>query len=185
MDKKFPKGDLPLIVLSAHSHSWISAIIRIATKAYYSHAMWLVSDYVVASQDKYFKTRPLSDYMGKGGRLKFWQIKNLSKEEKAKLAKAIREDLNKKKIKTRYDWPMVLGQLLAAVFKKDGFKKIQNPYTHFCSEIIAKHLRKIGIHTLHHPSPKDLNEYFNLSKEDFRVYGWWSYERGFQKGGDK
>lgn len=178
---KFPKKDFPLIVLSARSHGWLSSIIRILTKAEYSHAMWLVKNGVVASQDRYFKTRPLSDYTGKGGMLKFWQIKNLSKSEKAKLARAIREDLGKK---LPYDVIALFGQLFKAVFKKDGFKKLQHPHTYFCSEIITKHLRKIGIHTLHQPNPGELNEYFKKSKEDFKVYGWWSYERGFQKGGD-
>ena len=199
-----PKKDLPLIVLTNTVYSeegwfWslISAIIAALTDGP-AHAMWMIWDNklkrpVFASQDKYFEKQPLEKYLKKGTHLEFWQIKNLDEKERLKLIRAVHKDLNRPKDETTYDWAMSIGQGLATVTGRDRFKKIQNPAKYFCSEIMCYHLRKIGIFitkplkggkttTLDHPSPADMKNCFMREKQDFRVYGWWSKDRGWQYG---
>ena len=183
--KEIKKSQLPGIGLSASSDSPISGVIKDGTGGNYSHAFWIIWDEinnmpVAASQDLVFKTRPLLDYLHRTGKLKVYYLK-ITDEEKEKLMKVILEDLGKPKWKTRYDWPMFIGQTLASITKIEWFKKIQAPWIHFCSEIIASHLKKaLNIivtnaknKPVKHPNPPDLNEFCRKIEEKFGLLGRW------------
>lgn len=170
---KITKEDCPLIVLSAHSFDWISFLIKWWTNSNVSHAMWLIDNNLVASQDLFFDTKPLTEYMVEGGHLEFWRPL-FTEDNREKLFNIINADLHKPKIKTRYDWIGIIGQII----KWDDFN---NPRTTFCSEKIMEHLMKFNLFKLlkkemnisEHPSPKKLKTFMIQFPKLFELVGIW------------
>jgi hypothetical protein len=134
-----------------------------------------------ASQGNFFAEDPLSRYMTKNSRLKFWKIKNLKKEEKDLIEKRINERLTRKRpfwrFLTDYDYLGILGQAI-------GIKRLNNPFRVYCSEQILEDVLKdviqlaiekdgLIIRLPQHPSPNDINEYFKYHPR-MEVYGRWS-----------
>ncbi len=174
---KIPKDDLPLIVLSTHSSGFIAMWIRWRTKAYYSHGMSMIQPGEFASQGNTFSVVPVSRYMTRNSRLKFWRIKDLKEWEKNKILSRINKRLNFPWWKRGYDHIGIIGQAL-------GLKFINNPWRVYCSEQVKADwlddiiglLADLGIDATelpNHPSPKDLNEFFK-NYPRFEVYGRWS-----------
>jgi len=162
------QDDLPLIVLSDHSSGFIQWIIKWRTKANYNHVMTMIWPGEFASQGNVFSSVPLSRYMTKQSRLKFWRIKDLTKEEELLIRKRIFDRLNLPRRKRRYDYLGILGQAT-------GLKFIRSPSGRpYCSRQVKwDDLDGIIDMVEKYPSPKDLNEYFKQHPR-LEVYGRWS-----------
>ncbi len=165
---KINKAELPLIVLSDHSSGFFEWVIKFRTKANYNHIMTMIYPGEFASQGNKFSLIPFDRYMTKYSRLKFWKIKDLTKDERTEIKKRIIKRLTKKRPWWRrlsdYDYIGVIGQAL-------GIRKINNPLKTYCSEQVKSDVL-VGIIELEyihdkkyhflprHPSPKDINSFF-------------------------
>jgi len=160
---KIKEKDLPMIMLTDNLRSFISWGIRHHTKGNYSHIGFIIHPKMFASQLLTFKEVPIENYMKPYYRLKFF-IVNLDKKKREEIIKTVEELLNQPFYKKTYDFLGILGQFLNIRF-------INDPFHHYCSEIVADVLRKYIILPLK-PSPSDLNRI--MSKNDnFRYYGHW------------
>ncbi len=162
---RFKDDDLPLIVLSTHSSGFIQWLIKFKTKSNWNHIMLQLNKGRFVSQGNTFSSIPLDRYMTKYSRLKFWRIKELPFSQKNKLADLVNKDLKSPWWKRRYDYLGIIGQAI-------GIKQVNNPNTMYCSERVAKYLRKILDGIPAHPSPEDLNKIFKKHKR-FEVAGYW------------
>jgi len=159
--------DLPLIVLSDHSSGFIQWLIKWRTKANYNHVMSMLWPGGFVSQGNTFSGISLNRYMTPNSRLKFWKIKDLTKEEEKLIYDRIRRRLDRPWWKRGYDHVGVLGQAL-------GLRFINNPWAPYCSEQVKKDFLDDIIGGIRkHPSPKDLNELFKKHPR-MEVYGRWT-----------
>lgn len=166
--ENIPVKDVPLIVLSDFSSGIIQSLIKIRTASEFSHIMVMHRKNFFASQGNMFSEAPLSRYMKKGNRLKFFQIKNLTEEERWALSKKMEADLNAPWYKRFYDYPGIFGQAF-------NIRWFNSPFRAYCSERVAAWLRvlprfkNISVH----PSPQDLNEIMKADQINFELYGVW------------
>jgi hypothetical protein len=165
---KIPRERMPLIVLSTLSSGFTSMWIRWFTNASYSHIMLMLWPGEFVSQGNTFSSVPIFRYLKKNSRLKFWRIKDVTKDEKQKLYDMVANDLSGSWWSKSYDHLGIIGQFL-------NIRKINSPTRMYCSERVSKYLRGIkGFEDLPvHPSPKDLNELFKKN-ERCEVYGRWA-----------
>ena len=164
-----PEADLPLIVLSDFSSGVIQSLIKIRTSGSFSHVMVMHRTGFFASQGNMFSEAKLERYMKEGNRLKFFRIKNLTKEERRALSRKMEADLAAPWWKRFYDYPGVIGQAL-------GFRWINSPWRAYCSERVAGWLRtlqRFKNSVTIHPSPQDLNETMKRDEGNFEFYGIW------------
>ena len=157
--------DLPLIVLSDHSWSPISWVIKWRTKSSWNHAMIMVRPGEFVSQGWFLNKVPIKKFMKRGSRLKFWKIKDLSDSGRIMIETEVREDLRLPKWKTRYDFFGILGQAV-------GIKVINAPWVNYCSERVSRWLSRVIKGLNSHASPKDLNVSFKKN-ERLECYGYW------------
>ena len=165
---KIKESDLPLIVLSDNLQGFFAWITKVHTHGLYSHVMEMHQPGYFASQSiSGYKIIPVRKYMLPKYRLKFWKINDMSNTKAREWKKLIAKDLKAPWWVRRYDFIGVgLGQLLK-------IKWLNNPWTKYCSERVAIHLRKIfGFLIPKHPSPSDLNKLFERSQR-YQVYGRW------------
>jgi len=175
---KIPQEDLPLIVFSDHSSGLIQSIIKIRTKGYYNHVMWMHREGLFASQGNTYSEVAVKRYMKKGNRLKFITIGGLTDTEKLLILASIKKKLALPWYRKIYDWFGILGQII-------GFKKVSTPGLDYCSEDVPRHLRAVSGFVAqkdirqfiaglpHHGSPEDLNKYIKEHPECATVYGRW------------
>jgi hypothetical protein len=179
--RDIPEQDLPLIVLSDHTNGLIQSIIKIKTKGFYNHAMWMHKPGMFASQGNTYSEIPVESYMRRGNRLKFIRIRGLNVLNKDQIRRSIKAKINRPWYKKTYDWLGILGQAI-------GLKKISTPGLDYCSEDVPRHLRCIApidsnplksfIKDLpRHGSPEDLNEHFKKHKDVTQVYGRWDSDK--------
>ena len=163
-----PPQDLPLIVLSDFSSGVIQSLIKIRTSGSFSHVMVMHRNGFFASQGNMFSEAKLERYMKEGNRLKFFRIKNLTKEERRALSRKMEADLAAPWWKRFYDYPGVIGQAL-------GWRWLNSPFRAYCSERVAAWLKVLPrLKNLPvHPSPQDLNEIMKADKTNFEFYGIW------------
>jgi len=159
--------DLPLIVLSTHSSGFTQWLIRWRIKSNWHHIMMMITPGMFASQGNVFSSASIDRYTTKFGRLKFWRIKDLTEDQKKLLSKMIKKDLTESWWKRKYDYIGILGQAL-------GIKKINNPWSMYCSERVAKYLKKFLDGIPDHPNPGDLNEIFKNHPQMEVVGYWWA-----------
>lgn len=176
--EKIPKLELPLIVFSDHSSGFIQAIIKIRTKGFYNHVMWMHKEGMFASQGNTYSEVPVSRYMKKGNRLKFVQINGLTDVQRNLIVASINKKLKRGWFKNMYDWIGILGQAI-------GFKKVSTPGLDYCSEDVPRHARALLPYITdekvkdfisglpHHGSPEDLNQYMKDNKEGNKLFGRW------------
>jgi hypothetical protein len=160
---KIPHDRMPLIVFSDLSSGLIQFLIKWRTNSSYNHVMLQLTPGEYVSQGNVFSRIPIWRYIKKNARLKFWEIKDLTKYERRKFYELVDADIKLPWWRRRYDYLGVFGQLL-------GIVKINNPRTMYCSERVAKYLTLIGIEMPKHPSPADLNQLFKANPR-FSVYG--------------
>ncbi|HHE04785.1 MAG TPA: hypothetical protein ENL19_01825 [candidate division WOR-3 bacterium] len=163
-----PKERMPLIVFSDHTSGFIQWLIKFRTNASYNHCMFLLYPGEFVSQGNVFSSIPLSRYVKKNSRLKFWAIKDLKNYERYKIYNMINKELKGSWWSRKYDYLGILGQIL-------GIVKINMPGNMYCSERVSKYLRELeGFEDLpEHSSPKGLNEAFKKHLR-MEVYGRWT-----------
>lgn len=158
--------DCPLIVFSDHSSGFIQWIIKWRTKASYSHAMVMIEPGKFASQGNVFSNAPLSRYIKRGNRLKFWKVKELTVVEKKLFEARVNKKLNLPWWKRNYDYLGIFGQAT-------GLRFFNVPWKQFCSEVVRDFLKEPILSDLpRYPSPKDLDQWFEGEKR-LEVFGYW------------
>lgn len=163
--KSIPQRDLPLIVLSDGTTGLVQWAIKWRTNASYNHVMIMNKPNIFVSQESVYHEIPLSKYLKKNCRLKFWQMK-INENEKKIILDTIEKQLKENWYKRSYDYLGILGQIT-------GWKWINTPWKDYCSERTADTIRQIFPYIPSHPSPEDLNEIFKEHPEHFQVYGKW------------
>ena len=163
------KDDLPLIVLSDHSSGFIQWAIKWRTKANYNHIMSIVWPGEFVSQGNRFSAVPFDRYMTKRSRLKFWRIKDLTRDEKTLIKTRVLARLDRKRsiwnIFFDYDYLGIVGQAT-------GLKFINNPYRTYCVEQVVEDIltdvidfeyEKDGelVKLQKYPAPVDTNIFFD------------------------
>lgn len=163
------KKDCPLIVLSTHMTGGLQFIIRKNTEGTYNHIMFLLEPRLVASQDWFFETKPLSDYVGKGFKLKFWSMHDhFSKRE---LRRVIQDHLALPKWRRFYDVPGCVCQGIP------GLKKVNIPFLHFCSERVPKIINDAyGVGAPNNANPAECNQYFKDNPKTYKYYGHYTFD---------
>lgn len=176
--RKIPQRDLPLMVFSDHSSGFIQAIIKIRTKGFYNHVMWMHKEGMFASQGNTYSEVPVDRYMKRGNRLKFVSINGLTDVQKKYIIASINKKLKRPWWQNMYDWFGIVGQAI-------GFKKVSAPGLDYCSEDVPRHARAIIPYVVdedvkafleglpHHGSPEDLNQYNKDNPEGNTLYGRW------------
>ncbi len=162
--RKIPEDRMPLIVLSDHSSGIIQWLIKVRTKSKYNHIMMLNRPGVFASQGNVYSEVPLSRYMTDQSRLKFWRIKDLTKDERKLISERINTRLSLPKSKSGYDYLGILGFLI-------GFRWINSSAKPYCSENVMNILEGI-IDLPQHPSPEEIDVIFKKHPR-LSVYGRW------------
>lgn len=122
--------------------------VKLKTKGFYGHFMWLIGPDELASQWFWFQRQQLQHY--NKCYLKFVHNPLWTDLDRIKLLIAIKSDLDLPVYKTLYDIPGVVGQLL-------GLDWFNLPGFDFCSER-GKYLTLVdNKYDLKYPTPKDLN----------------------------
>ena len=148
-----PKTTFPLLTVSDNKRSIFSKIIKDQTDGRWNHAMWLLNSRCFVTQGIIYKTRKTRDFMDKKHRLKFWHNPDWTSEDKAKLVKYMQVRLNEGLLKRSYDVLGVFGQLIKV-------RKIQSPWTQYCSETVGNALRLVEPEfNLMFPTPVGINEW--------------------------
>lgn len=155
---------LPMMVLSDNLYSWLALKIRQHQKGYYNHFMWMHRTGFFASQDFFFKEIPATKYLKGKHRLKFWMNLKWTQADRELIKMAIQKDLEKPKLKTRYDWIQIIGILL-------GLRKLNIPGIRICSDYID-YLKLVdeNYDLKKHPSPPEINRWLK-GREGYQVYG--------------
>ena len=160
--------DLPLIVLSDNLRKFIPWAIKSHTSGNYNHVMVMIHPGEVVSQDLTFKVKPITKYMTPAYRLKFWQFKDMTAEEKVAFEKAVQADLDLPLYKRLYDPLGILGKLIRVPW-------INIPWLDYCSEKVIQFARKFLPSLGDHPSPSEINcECKNNPR--MQVFGWWFFD---------
>jgi hypothetical protein len=168
MDENFPleywktfPGPYPQMVFCDNARGFFSLGVKVRTRGFYGHFMWMVGKNELASQWWYFQRQELDHY--EGCYLKFISKPSWTDEQRRILLKAINADLDLSPWKTRYDVLGVIGQLFGC-----GWLRRTNLY--YCSER-ADYLELIdGTYGLKHPTPSELNAWTKQSGK-FEVTG--------------
>lgn len=167
MKKLFTENNVkyPIIVLSDNLRSLFSLLIRRHEHGNYSHAMILYEKNKLASQEFLFRTRDLDKYKKPYIRLKFFELKEVSDEDREYAINKIKEDLKKPFYKRTYDFLGILGHVI-------NFPSLNNPFRTYCTERVVKYLRLLKYRPPSHPTPSELNEYL-MKNRCVKLLGYW------------
>jgi len=147
------KEPLPILVLSDNMFSYLSWRIKAHTHGFYNHAMWLIADGRVASQDLFYKEKAIKEYLQGNHRLKFWYNPAWTNEDRLALLKAIHQRLALPRRKRFYNFLGIIGQRFRAPW-------ISSPTRRFCSQNAVEILKLAEPEcNLFNPSPADLNRW--------------------------
>jgi len=137
-----PDGMCPLLVLTDRRGFIPWAIERLTGKGretgHYNHAGALYRRGVVAEQCWRFQRTPLKNYLDGKHRVKFWFNPDWTEAQRTEMDIELQTLL---RIRGKYDWPGVLGQLWASVFRMPGLRKINCERRNYCSEAMVKVFR--------------------------------------------
>lgn len=160
--------DVPLIVLADDKRGLIGWGIKAHSKGNYNHIMEMVDIDHFATQDTVgYRLVNKKKYFKPCYGLKFWKINNLTDKQRKLWLKTVQDELSEPWWTRSYDFLGILGQMLK-------IRLINNPWTKYCSERIASRIRLVlGIKVPKHPSPSELNKFFNENPEIFTVYGYY------------
>lgn len=157
-----PDRMCPMIVLSDNIRSLFSWGIKVHTQGCYNHMMWLLPGGELATQNTFFTTQPVEDYLS-NYRLKFWYCPTWTLVERERIIKRITLDLEKPFYKRSYDYLAILGQL----FHLDW---VQTPGVDICSDK-ASYLNILdNSYDLEHPDPGDVNRWLE-ENDRYLIYG--------------
>lgn len=164
---KISEEDLPLVVLADDRRGFLGWLIKAHSKGNYNHCMEMHFLGLFASQQIIgYKEIPIEKYIKPYIQLKFWKKKSITKEQKVNWFSCISSDLNESWWRRRYDFLGILGHLLR-------MRWLNNPYTKYCYERVAEHLREVlGMKLSRHSTPSNMNMVFNKD-EDMEVYGYY------------
>lgn len=156
------EADLPLICFSDDRRGFLGWLIKAHTSGQYSHAMEMVEPHFFASQNfTGYKKVPIQKYMKPSILLKFYQPKDLSDKKKRQWKKEVEKELAEPWWKRRYDY---IGAVVGQILPWQWFRKINNPWTKYCSERVAGRLRRLlkMIIPLHR-NPSELNAILKMN----------------------
>lgn len=169
--QEFTEKDLPIVVLVDDLRGGLGFLIKEHTSGNYNHAMIMVKPGKVVTQNNLLKELDIKDYLKSYKMLKFWSIKNLTKDEKRILCSTIAIDLSKPWWERLYDYVGIFGQAIK-------IPVIQWPWAKYCSESVAGYLRLIPrfVSWLSRvPNPSEMDAVFKKHPADVEVKGyWWS-----------
>jgi len=126
--EKIPAERCPMICLANGFTSVFGLMISLRLKEFWTHAMWLMTPEILASQWFWF-TRFRIGVFNKHS-LKLWWNPRWTPEQRAILKSEINRRLAMPKWKTRYDLLAVVGEAL-------GLSWLQNKRVDFCSEAVC------------------------------------------------
>ena len=155
--------DMPYVVFEADNEGWISFLIR-KVAGQYNHAMWLTPK-GFASQGLRFSYVPTAKYMRRGIKMKFFKIVDMTDEEQAAIYTLIEKRVNAPWWRSRYDFLGIFGQLI-------GIRKLNNPFTSYCSEQMADDLTLTMVNIKGKPTPEELEEFIKVHPR-FEYVGHW------------
>ena len=162
---KITEQDLPLIVLADDMRGFIAWVIKSHSEGNYNHIMTMTRPGFLASQDPIgFREVKIQSYMKNNIRLKFWQIIDITPEEKQKITEAITKDLKGSWWDRRYDYLGIIGQFLHLPW-------INNTWTRYCSERVRDYFKDILTLPIH-PSPSEINAICKTNPR-MKEYGFW------------
>ena len=124
-----PADKLPMMVISDNLQGLFGLLIKLVTKSFYSHFMWMHEPGMMATQAWWFHEAPVTSF--KRNSLKVFWCPTWTPDQRASLVQVIDGCLGKSWWDTRYDVLGVIGQLL-------GLDWLQSKKHQFCSEHIAK-----------------------------------------------
>ena len=165
--------DLPLVALTDNLTSWVSALVKLHSnlrhheKHDYSHAMLWTTPGHFASQGLAYELVPLSYYLRGEHRVKLWYRPDWDVRAKARIRASVYRALREPWQKRRYDALGIVGQWLYSILGVGRWVNRGNRY--YCSERVRSHLEDEPI-PLAHPSPADLDRYFEGSPH-WQCYG--------------
>lgn len=162
-------SQLPVFILCDNLRDFIGWSIKAHTSGNYSHCVVMINPYKVVSQDVVLNERLIDSYRSEKYVLKFYQIKNITEDEKQLITNAVKDDLNKPWYKRFYDVVGFVGQAF-------DIYKLQLPSLNYCSENVAKYMRLIPRIALWLPkevSPSKINDLCKQHPEDVELLGYW------------
>jgi len=123
---------------------------------HYNHAAALYRRGVIAEQGWRFQRTPLEKYLDGKHRVKFWWNPGWTDAERTAMNIELQTLL---RIRGKYDWPGVLGQMWAAVFRMPELREMNCERRNYCSEAMVKVFRLADLFLFcdDHASPSDLD----------------------------
>ena len=165
-----PSHMYPMLVLSDGAFSVFSYLIKLRTRGFYNHSMWLTSPGVVASQHLLYKKRSLAPYF-KAHRLKFWYNPDWTENDKFAIKSTIASKLEQSWWLRLYDFKGIIGQAL-------GKRLLEWKWAYYCSEGDGEILRVVEpSFNIDKPSPRDLNDWCKAN-EQMVVFGKYDPDTG-------
>jgi len=162
--------DLPVIALEDNRNSFLGWLIKSHTKGDYNHAFIIHRPGYCVSQDfNGFKERPISDFMKDDILLKLWGYRGVTNTQRQSILTNINTELIKARSWLSYDYLGLIGQWF-------GFKGLNNPWQKYCSERVEEIIKPLSLGLPLHPSPTDLNIFFNNHQPPMFVKGYWLSE---------
>ena len=155
--------DMPMVVFEADNEGLISFLIRWVS-GQYNHAMWITPK-GFASQGLRFSYVPIKHYMRKGVKLKFFKIVDMTEEERAAIYTLIEKRVHAPWWRNNYDFLGIFGQFI-------GIRKLNNPWTTYCSEQMASDLTLTIVNIKGKPTPEELEEFVKVHPR-FEYVGHW------------
>lgn len=143
----------PAVVLTDCLKSYISRRIKLHTHGDYSHAMLLLADGRLISQDAILRVVDFAHYISGRHRVKLWGTAMWDEPVISRAITAAAERSLKRPVSGRlYDWLGIVGQYL----RMPG---INNPNRTFCSEFVRNILAAADSRFSRpkHPSPCDID----------------------------
>ena len=123
---------------------------------HYNHAAALYRPRVLAEQRWRFQTTDLVKYLDGKHRVKFWWNPDWTEAQQWDMDGMLASLLWQR---GKYDWPGVLGQLWASVFRMPGLREMNCERRNYCSEAMVKVFRLADpfLFSDDHASPSDLD----------------------------
>ena len=160
------EDQLPMLVISDNLQGLFGLLIKLVTKSFYSHFMFMHKPGMMATQSWWFHEREAKSFQVNSLKL-FW-CPTWTQAQRDTLTQVINGCLSKGKWATRYDVLGVVGQFL-------GWDWLQNPNTNFCSEHFSK-LALVDADALEylkgnkHPTPEEINVWLKEHEDRYPVY---------------
>jgi len=163
---------LPMMVISDNLRGAFGLLIKMVTKSFYSHFMWMYAPGKFATQSWWFHAADAKSFQVNSLKL-FW-CPTWTQAQRDTLTQVINGCLSKGKWATRYDVLGVVGQFL-------GWDWLQSKKHQFCSEHIGK-LALIDqdaaewLGVCHSPTPEEVNAWLKQARnpdgsEKYPVWG--------------